>query len=72
MFKQLACLTGAGMGKRMSRQRSHDKTPSLPREGGHAMSKRIHDAAKMRNNDFMKVPDSGQSGYVAQIINHNL
>ena len=48
----------------MSRQKSYDKTPSLPRDGGHIMGKKIQDAVKMRNNDFMKVPDSGQSGWV--------
>lgn len=52
----------SSMQKRMSRQRSHDKTPSLPREGGHGIAKKIQDAVRMRNNDFMKVPDSGQSG----------
>ncbi|KAL4227974.1 Unconventional myosin-If [Mactra antiquata] len=49
--------------RRMSRQRSQDiKTPSLPREGGINMAKKIQDAVKMRNNDFMKVPDSGHAG----------
>ena len=41
-----------------------DKTPSLPRESTHGMGKKIQQAIQMRNKDFMKVPESGQSGYV--------
>jgi len=46
----------------MSRQQSMEQTPSLPRAGAQNIARRIEDAVKMRNNDFMKVPDSGQSG----------
>ncbi|XP_053405072.1 unconventional myosin-Ie-like [Mercenaria mercenaria] len=59
-------------GRKMSRQKSHDKTPSLPREGGHGMAKKIQDAVKMRNNDFMKVPDSGQSGHARSVVENNV
>lgn len=49
--------------RRMSRQQSTDKTPSLPRAGAQNMARKIDEAVRMRNNDFMKkVPDSGQSG----------
>lgn len=48
--------------KRMSRQRSMDQTPSLPREGSIGIGKKIQQAMQMRNKDFMNVPDSGQSG----------
>ena len=48
--------------RKMSRQQSMEQTPSLPRAGAQNIARRIEDAVKMRNNDFMKVPDSGQSG----------
>ena len=47
----------------MSRQKSMEKPASLPRDssiGG--IGKKIQQAVHMRNKDFMKVPDSGQSG----------
>ncbi|XP_060576801.1 unconventional myosin-Ie-like isoform X2 [Ruditapes philippinarum] len=59
-------------GRKMSRQKSHDKTPSLPREGGHNMGRKIQDAVKTRNNDFMKVPDSGQSGHARNEVQKNV
>ncbi|WAQ98849.1 MYO1E-like protein [Mya arenaria] len=61
-FAAPAIPTNQPPGRRMSKQRSVDKMPSLPREGGHNMAKKIHNAVQHRNNDFMKVPDSGQSG----------
>ncbi|XP_052276602.1 unconventional myosin-Ie-like isoform X2 [Dreissena polymorpha] len=48
--------------RKISKQHSVEKAPSLPRQGAHVMAKKIHNAVEMRNNDFMKVPDSGQSG----------
>lgn len=54
--------TNAHQSNRMSRQRSIDKTPSLPRQGASKMAKNIQDAMRNRNHDFMKVPESGQSG----------
>ncbi|KAK3585324.1 hypothetical protein CHS0354_040273 [Potamilus streckersoni] len=48
--------------KRMSRQRSVDKAPSLPREGAQQIAKKINQAVIKGSNDFMKIPDAGQAG----------
>lgn len=62
----MAFICSSSVGNRkMSRQKSIDKPSSLPRDssiGG--FGRKLQQAAQMRNRDFMKVPDSGQSGYV--------
>ena len=48
------------------RQRSSDKKPSLPRDGAHKMAKQISNMKNVTSQEFLKTPDAGMSGLVAE------